>query len=326
MKTIIFFNNKGGVGKTTLAYHVGYMLAELRKNVLMLDLDPQMNLTSMMLTDERLSEIYEEEIPQLTIISSIRPVIKGIGDIKPAHLEHITERLFLIPGDLELSAFEDRLSDNWTKCLDGDELAFRTISVFHRIIKEAAGRTQADYCLIDVGPNFGAINRATLIAADDVIIPMVADLFSLMGLRNVGETLEKWRKEWVERLKKNPEPNLSLPNALMQPMGYIVIQHGVKENHPVKAYLKWANRIPLYFQEYVLNRYNFVNIDTTIENDSDCLAVLKHYRSLMPMAMETHKPIFFLKPADGAIGAHFQAVKEVYKDFKALCERIIAKT
>ena len=70
------------------------------------------------------------------------------------------------------------------------------------------------------------------------------------------------------------------------------------------------------------------NENTTLveaTNDAYCLALLKHYHSLMPMAMEVRKPIFLLKPADGAIGAHFNAVKQVYKDFTLLTQNIIDK-
>jgi chromosome partitioning protein len=280
----------------------------------------------MLLDDSRLLAIYDNPVYRPTIMDSIRPVIRGVGDFTPAHLEQVSADgalpLTLIPGDLDLSSFEDRLSDQWTKCLNRDELAFRTVSVFHRIIQQAAAQTQADYCLIDVGPNFGAINRATLIAGDQIIIPMAADLFSLHGLKNVGKALTTWRAEWAERLSKNPDPTLPLPEAVMSPSGYIVMQHAVRENRPVKAYTTWANRIPGVYYESVLEAS-----DSTIPalaDDPNCLAILKHYRSLIPLAMEARKPIFFLRPADGAIGAHFQAVKEVYSHFKALCERIIA--
>lgn len=322
MKTLIFFNNKGGVGKTTLVYHVGYMLAELGKRVVLFDLDPQMNLTSILLSDQRLLEIYGMEQERSTIMSSIRPVIRGIGDFLPATLEPIADNLHLIPGDLDLSGFEDMLSDSWTRCLDGDELSFRRISVFYRVLLEATQRVQADYCLIDIGPNFGAINRATLIAADNVMIPMAADLFSLQGLKNVGPTLNKWRIGWADRRARTPDSSLALPQAVMAPSGYIVMQHSIRDSRPVKAYKRWADQISGAYSEYVLNQPSLEPPD--LIQDSNCLAVLKHYRSLMPMAMEARKPIFLLKPADGAIGAHYQAVKEVYRHFEALCERIIA--
>lgn len=321
MKTIVFFNNKGGVGKTTLVYHFSYMLAELGYRSLAVDLDPQANLSSIFLSDKRLQEIYDNENLRPTIIESIKPLNRGISDIKPAHIENISDRIGLIAGDLELSLFEDKLSSGWGNCLNKDEAAFRIVSSFYRVIKEANNRFNADFNIIDIGPNFGAINRATLIAADYVVVPMAADLFSLQGLKNLGNRLENWHAEWGDRASRNPEPSLLLPSATMKPLGYIVMQHGIKEKRPVKSYLKWANRIPQVFNEFVLN--NKTISEKRVENDDYCIALLKHYHSLVPMAMEARKPIFLLKPADGAIGAHFNAVKRAYNDFETLTNKIL---
>jgi len=321
MKTIVFFNNKGGVGKTTLVYHFSYMLAELGYKCLAIDLDPQANLTSMFLQDETLSEIYENETSRPTILEAIKPLDRGIGDIKPATIHHVNRNIGLLAGDLELSMFEDKLSENWGKCNDGDEAAFRIISSFYRIIDEAGKRMEADYCVIDIAPNFGAINRATLIAADYVVVPMAADLFSLQGLKNLGSRLENWRKEWNKRKNENPDKTLLLPNSKIKPLGYVIMQHSIKESRPVKSYLKWANRIPRVFCESVLKQD--LENDITVEKDINCLALLKHYHSLIPMAMETRKPIFLLKPAEGAIGAHLGAVRSAYSDFKLLTEKIL---
>jgi chromosome partitioning protein len=210
MKTIAFFNNKGGVGKTTLVYHFSYMLAELGYRCLAVDLDPQANLTSMFLKDERLTEVYENENERPTILDAVKPLDRGIGDIKNATIHSISDKIGLLAGDLELSMFEDKLSENWGKCNDGDEAAFRIISSFYRVIDEAGRRMNADYCVIDIGPNFGAINRATLIAADFVVVPMAADLFSLQGLKNLGSRLDKWRREWDKRKNENPDPELKI--------------------------------------------------------------------------------------------------------------------
>ena len=322
MKTIAFFNNKGGVGKTTLVYHFTYMLAELGYRCLTVDLDPQANLTSMFLSDERLADIYDNDSSRPTILEAIKPLDKGLGDIKPVTIHQITDKISLIAGDLELSMFEDKLSDNWGKCNDGDEFAFRIISSFYRIIKEAGQRTESEYCIIDIGPNFGAINRATLIAADYVVVPMAADLFSLQGLKNLGTRLEKWRNEWTKRKSENPEPTLELPNSNIKPLGYVVMQHGIKESRPVKSYLKWANRIPQVFRQFVLKEDSDEVIN--IQQDEYCVALLKHYHSLIPMAMEARKPIFLLKPSEGAIGAHLGAVRNAYTDFRLLTEKIIS--
>jgi cellulose biosynthesis protein BcsQ len=321
MKTIIFFNNKGGVGKTTLVYHFTYMLAELGHKCLAVDLDPQANLTSMFLSDDELERIYSQDLARETLISGIKPIDRGIGDIATVKIHNISNNIGLLAGDLDLSLFEDKLSANWSKCVDGDEAAFRIVSSFYRIIQNEATNFGAEYCIIDVGPNFGALNRATLIAADFVIVPMAADLFSLQGLKNLGKRLGIWKTEWADRVSRNRATDLELPSGEILPLGYVVMQHGIKESRPVQSYLRWANRIPAVFNEYVLGK--LTTDIAKVEDDDNCLSLLKHYHSLIPMAMEVRKPIFLLKPADGAIGAHYQAVLRAYSDFKLLTEHIL---
>jgi chromosome partitioning protein len=323
MKKIIFFNNKGGVGKTTLVYHFTYMLAELGHKCLAVDLDPQANLSSMFLLDEELERIYGQDTDRETLISGIKPLDRGIGDIAEVKVHEINTNIGLLAGDQDLSLFEDKLNDSWRKCLDSDEASFRIVSSFSRIIENEAEKFSAEYCIIDVGPNFGALNRAVLNAADYIIVSVAPDLFSLQGLKNLGKRLNIWKEEWRDRVSRNRATDISLPNGSIKPLGYVVMQHGIKESRPVHSYLRWANRIPAIFNEYVLGNSN--SVDKKVENDHNCLALLKHYHSLIPMAMEVRKPIFLLKPADGAIGAHYQAVLSAYSDFKLLTEKILER-
>lgn len=103
----------------------------------------------------------------------------ALGDIAAPHIERLGDNLGLVPGDLGLSTFEDRLSDAWPRAMDRDEAAFRTLTAFHRIAQQAAARQQAQVVIIDVGPNLGAINRAALLAAQHVVTPLAPDLFSV---------------------------------------------------------------------------------------------------------------------------------------------------
>lgn len=321
MKTIAFFNNKGGVGKTSLVYHLAWMCADHGIETLAVDLDPQANLTAMFLDEERLEALWPDDDHPDTVLGSIRPILRGTGDIATPHVERVTEKLGLIPGDLGLSRFEDKLSDAWPRCHNRDESAFRTMTAFHRLIQAGAAQS-AELVLIDVGPNLGAINRAALIASDQVCIPLAPDLFSLQGLRNLGPTLREWGAIWGDLVSKAP-PGLSLPKGSMQPIGYIVMQHGLRDSRPVQAYKRWMDRIPTVYREAVLDDPG--QTSPPVDRDPHCLSLLKHYRSLMPMAMESRKPIFFLKSADGAIGAHIEAVKSCYSDFQGLASRIVAK-
>ncbi|MDR1463179.1 MAG: AAA family ATPase [Azoarcus sp.] len=319
MKTLAFFNNKCGVGKTSLVYHLAWMFMERGLNVLAVDLDPQANLTAMFLDEERLERLWPDSDHPETVYGAIQPIQDGTGDIGQAHLERIAEGLHLIPGDLELSRFEDKLSDAWPRCHDGDGAAFRAISAFYRLARKGGDQCMADIILIDVGPNLGAINRAALIASDYVAVPLGADLFSLQGLRNLGPTLRAWRKGWEARLPSKPS-GLDMPGGLMEPIGYIVSQHGVLESRPVKSYQRWLNRIPLTYRESVLGKKTAQTPKP--EKDNYALALLKHYRSLISMAMDAHKPIFALKSADGAIGSHIEAVHACHEDFLNLAKKI----
>jgi cellulose biosynthesis protein BcsQ len=318
VRVIAFFNNKGGMGKTSLVYHIAWMLSELDFRVVATDLDPQGNLSAAFLKDERLEELWPEKENQqsATIFGAVRPLKRGVGDVQEPILERINDRLVLIPGDMSLSEYEDDLSQTWRLCLDQDERAFRVMSAFWRVMQKGAERHNADVVLVDLGPNLGAINRAALIASDAVVIPLGPDLFSLQGLRNLGPTLRRWRKEWSERLTKNPVRDLDLPRGSMTPIGYIVMQHSVRQDRPVRSYDKWIARIPGVYRTYVLDEPG--DNAPLVAHDKHCFALLKHYRSLMPMAQESRKPMFALKPADGALGAHTSAVQGAYSDFERL--------
>lgn len=321
MKTVAFFNNKGGVGKTSLVYHLAWMYAELGLRVVAADLDPQANLTSMFVKEDRLEELWPDGIHEHTIYGAVQPLLEGTGDVKLPHVEAISGDIGLLVGDLALSASEDELNSQWPECMDRKPRAFRVMSAFWRVLEAAARERDANLVLVDVGPNLGAINRAALISAEHVVIPLAPDLYSLQGLKNLGPTLRRWRQEWLERQGRNPVQELSIPSGTMQPAGYVVMQHAVRLDRPVIAYERWMTRIPTVYREAVLDE-QITQVPMSVERDPHRLAALKHYRSLMPLAQEARKPMFFLKPADGALGGHAKAVQDCYQDFRDLARTV----
>lgn len=324
MKTIAFFNNKGGVGKTSLIYHIAWMLSELGISTIAADLDPQANLTSVFLLPEYIEKLWDKESVN-TVHGAMRPLIEGVGDLQIPRPVRITPQLHLVAGDLALSEIEDELSAQWPRCLQREARAFRVISGFDRIIRGVGKRQNAEIGLIDVGPNLGAINRSALVAADFVIIPLSADLFAIRGLQNVGPKLRTWRDDWRERVAKAPEGlGFALPNGQMKPIGYVVSRFSVLAGGPVKAYQRWLDRAPETYRTSVEGKELPSGVD--IDSDDRRLARMKDYRSLMPMAQESRKPMFLLKPADGAIGGHQAAVKDCYQDFRKLTEIILQKS
>ncbi|HEY4942259.1 MAG TPA: AAA family ATPase [Rhizomicrobium sp.] len=320
MKTIAFFNNKGGVGKTSLLYHLGFMFAEMGKRIVFADFDPQANLSSMCLRDERLETLWEMN-PRQTVYGAIDRLKRGVADVAEITAEPVSSRVVLITGDLQLSEFEDDLSQQWPKCLDRDERAFRVTTALQRVVTNAATKHGSDIALIDVGPNFGAINRAALLSADIVIVPVTPDLFSMQGLENVGPKLRDWSEGWRERRERAPSLDFRLPRGEMRAIGYVVSRHSVLSGGAVKAFQRWIDRMPAVYRSSFSEPAPSPNLDVT--NDPFCLAQLKDYRSLMPMAQEAKKPMFSLRPADGAIGGHQGAVRQAYEDFRSLATKIL---
>lgn len=226
MTTVIaLFNNKAGVGNTTLTYHLASMVARLGWRVLAVDLDPQANLTSAFFDEDTLEPFWEPD-SQNTVLSAVSPLIHQRGDIELPQPQEAAERLWVVPGDLGLSGFEDRLSDAWPRSLLGDEGAIRVTTAFHRIIRGCAAEVRADVVFVDVGPNLGAINRAALLASDNLVVPLVADLFSLQGLRNLGPTLREWRRAWQDLGLPSFPASIDAPGGAMQPIGYVVPTRG----------------------------------------------------------------------------------------------------
>ena len=327
---LTFFNNKGGVGKTSLVYHLAWMLSDMGHQVLACDLDPQANLTAAFLDEERLERLWENDNDQLgrTILQCIRPLTK-VGDIKEPSLVKIANSLSLIPGDLALAGFEDTLSAEWPNALGSNPTElfrpFRILTAFSTVMQSGAAKIDASVILADVGPNLGAINRSALIATDYIIVPLGADLFSLQGLRNLGPTLNRWRQDWQRRSENWESPDFPLPAGRMQPVGYVVQQHSVRLNRPVQAYDKWVNRMPREYARNLLNDQEGPYPATPAQDEQHALATVKHYRSLVPMAQEARKPIFHLTAADGAIGSHAAAANDARRDFKEVAKKIVQK-
>ena len=324
---LTFFNNKGGVGKTSLVYHLAWMLSDMGHRVLTCDLDPQANLTAAFLSEDRLEVLWGEggASTGATIFDCVQPLMQ-VGDQLAPTLEYVTPTLGLIPGNLALSRFEDTLSGEWPKALGSEPLyrPFRILSAFWTAMQAGAHEMAASLILADVGPNLGAINRSALIASDYVVVPLGADLFSLQGLRNLGPTLVNWRKEWRTRRDHWLAPKFDLPQGAMKTVGYVVQQHSVRLDRPVKAYDKWINRIPTDYAKHLLSIEGPYPASPSL--DSNRLATLKHFRSLVPLAQEARKPIFHLSSADGAIGSHAKSVVDAAKDFRELAIGILAAT
>jgi cellulose biosynthesis protein BcsQ len=320
VRSLALFNNKGGVGKTTLNFNIGHMMARNGLRAVLLDYDPQCNLSAIALTEEELFATWEEPAEAgTTVARCIDKVRRGKGDITQPELVEVADDLWLLPGDLALSRFEQTLAENWGQIHQNDnEKALHVTQALERLAESAAATVDADVVIVDMGPNLGALNRAALLAADIVILPVAPDLFSLQGLKNVGPTMLDWRGDW-DRMAGRSKPELAAHR--FEPKGYIVQQHLARVDRPVKGYERWASQIPSIFHQYVLGIPE-PSGPLTIDDDPFCIALLKHFASLVPFAQQARKPIFDLKIADGIGGGQIQSVARARAEFEELARKL----
>jgi cellulose biosynthesis protein BcsQ len=320
VKSLVLFNNKGGVGKTTLTFNIAHMMARQGLPTLLLDYDPQCNASAISLSEEVLFETWETESKSnATVARCIDLVRRGKGDVGEPILGQVEENLWILPGDLALSRFEQVLAESWGQIHQADnERAIHVTTALQRLGDLAAKTVNAEFALVDIGPNLGALNRAALLAADVVLVPVAPDLFSLQGLKNVGPALREWRKDWDRAIERRGE---AVSARRFEPRGYIMQQHLVRIDRPVRGYKKWAGQIPEVFHSHVLETPEQQR-PKEVEKDPFCVAMLKHYASLVPIAQLARKPIFDLKQADGIGGGQIQAVTRARAEFEALVQKL----
>jgi cellulose biosynthesis protein BcsQ len=224
---IAIFNHKGGVGKTTLTINIAYALYQQGQRVLLVDSDPQCNLTSYLIDDEVVDELLDgsDQPSGETLWSALKPVVEATGG--PRAVPRIeTSGLGLLPGDIKLSEFESILDGFWVDCLSRMVRGFRGSAALSELVNALAEKHSADFVFYDAGPNIGPLNRVILLDCDYFIIPGACDLFSVRALRTLGRTLCEWIERWAAIAKTAPDNSYLLPGK-PQFLGYIPQQFRV---------------------------------------------------------------------------------------------------
>lgn len=311
------FNNKGGVGKTTYMYHIGHILAENGKKTLLVDCDSQCNLTAYCLSDEEVSNSWSDK--GNSIYQVIDPIYQGIGDFREREPLVLQENLYLTPGDLRLSTFEDRLGDTWNSAKGGSVPDLRSQVAIYRYLQWCTEKLGIDVVMIDLGPNLGSLNRSILGGTDYFITPLAADLFSIQGTRNLGNKLVHWAEEWTQIKTAYKGNEFSLPSGKPKYLGYVIQQHNVRNNVTgmTRGWKIFADRI-----DHAV-KTNLVGPLTPLEQvdikDDYNLGKIPNLHSLIPYSLEARKPVFKCTSADGLNGEHITKARES----RALFDQII---
>ena len=323
LRTVAFYNHKGGVGKTTLLFNLGLALHQQGCRVLFVDGDAQANLTSISLKDNILERAYEEN---RTIYHGLAPLVEGSGDVASVDPIKIRDSAWVLPGHISLSVFEEIAPEGWTGALAGNPRGFRVSTAVQRLIDAVGNSVNADYVFLDLGPNVGAFNRAALLAVDGFVIPMAPDLFSLMALPSVGQSVSRWVEEWEiaqgSAKRRDLKLGFTLPPGKPSPLGYISQQFAVYRRRPAEAYRKWISQIPNQYELEI--RKQLSDISVRVPSGDGQIGEVRNLSSLIPMAQRNRSAVFELTGTE-ARGAQFTRAMDTLQLFEKLVNEVLRR-
>lgn len=322
MKTISIFNNKGGVGKTTLTFHLAHALSEIGKRVLVIDLDPQCNLTILSMDSEVLHGIWEAEDSYIddfeksknaspaahfeklinetrSVHFLLKPTEDGVSDLTTISTPYkLNNNLHLIPGRLTLHRYEEKIANRWSDALQGDPLAIRTLTKIRSLAIQYADKFNYDIVIFDTSPSLGTLNKLIISTTDGFVIPCMPDMFSLYGIRNIGDSLKKWKSQFdVLYSVLSPEKRTLFPNDFVHLFGYTIYnakKYSGKNNtwDLAVAHYNYAEKIPNTIEEYIdKNIWDKLSEDT-LKLPIGGTAVMHTHNTLPNMAQKYHVPMW----------------------------------
>ncbi|WP_336758936.1 ParA family protein [Paenibacillus sp. USHLN196] len=334
MKIITFFNNKGGVGKTTLAVNIAsYFSSHYGKKVLFLDADPQANSTQMVVPEEKWSEFYGEDAVNPTLMDFLSPISEGDSYVDfsydPFPQSQSRFHFDLIPGHQRLSIVEDILSDSWNKCSSGDLGGFRKTNW---LLSFKEHFKNYDLMFVDVGPSLGALNRSILLNSDYMVTPMGSDIFSLIGVSNISVWIKSWMQIYtnaIDLLKQktygdsalNKHPlNFNLENTTRL-VGFSIQQYVTRNfstgRRAVASYDKIIREIP----NTVLDQLGFLIYNDLSVEDLN-LGDVPYLYSLVPLAQSNNAPMYDLSYSDGLVGGQIASAEKFKSMISIICEKL----
>lgn len=321
-KAITLFNHKGGVGKTTLTVNLAFSLAALGKKVLLVDSDPQCNLTSYLVEPEVVDKLLDESESASgnTIWSALRPIVTTGGSSSRVEPYERADGIFLVPGDIRLSEFEIALQQSWVDCLQRKIRGFTETSALASVATQCARETGADFILYDIGPNIGPLNRAILLGSDYFVVPAACDHFSTRALKTLGHTVANWIRDWdiVCRLAPSGVPLLK---GRPQYLGYVLQRFRMYGGDLTSSAQTFARDLDKRSHSDIVSALREIDPALAVGSTRDFnLGQIKDFSTIATLAQTQGRAIF-----DVEGGAQYLR-NEAQEAFSKLAEKILART
>jgi cellulose biosynthesis protein BcsQ len=296
MKIISFFNHKGGVSKTTSVYHLGWMLTNKGKRVLLVDTDSQCNLTLTVIGQDNYEEFVTNH-PHNNIKSGLSVAFESrIDIIKPVECVRVknNEKLFLLPSSFDITEYEVQLGVSFQLTQSFSSMK-NLPGVFYNLIKKTAKEINADIVLIDLDSNLSAINQALIVSSDFFILPTVADYFSEMSIRSIARVLPNWEK-WAKQARILFEDAIySLPINTPKFLGYTLNEVTLFNGNSSYASQKVIEKMQETINDILVP--SFLKSGMQLPKDAYknyCLALVPNFQTLQLAYQENGLPAFEL--------------------------------
>lgn len=321
-RRLAIFNHKGGVGKTTLTMNLASAVAALGKRVLLVDSDPQCNLTAQLVEESVVNSLLDSsDAPSgQTLWSALKPIVEASGDYRVIKPIELPGNRFLLPGDIRLAEFEHELTGLWGECFQRRIRGYRGTTALSALVDEVSRTYEIDYVFFDSGPNIGALNRVIMLDCDYFAIPAACDLFSLRAIKTLGHTLAGWIEQWNTIGDLAPDDVYLLPGR-PRLIGYIPQRFRVWAGEPSAEYRRFIPQIERAIQSDVIAVLKRIDADLVTAAASPLrLGEIKDFSGLAVASQREGVPI-----ADVHSGTRQQR-DEAEAAFDALARRIVAQT
>ena len=327
-KKLVFFNNKGGVGKTTLAFNTAVKFANLGYKTTLVDLDPQCNLTRLALGEE----YYDNTIfssTSKTIYDVLKGVVRGGADIdvdfKLEQAKGASKNLFLLRGDMRLSEYENILATGYNSAAAGEPIGYFQTSAIDRMLRQIGMAQEVDIFVIDTSPTLGLLNRIILLGCDYFVVPLMPDALSLQGIENLGNMLTKWKNNWRDTgkaLSGDTEMKYVLSGEGLF-IGYILNSYNAYGHKPIRDHQKWIDQIPKKIEEYLSKKH--CRNGLVAKSCKDSLQDIQDYGRLPAITHENGIALFNINPsqAEATQPGTKENITKADQEFNALAEKIL---
>lgn len=341
-KTIALFNHKGGVSKTTTTFALGWMLAEKGYRVVMIDADPQCNLSGLVL-GESLDDFYINN-PTQNIHAGLAPAFES----QPRQIEAVDcvqvvtrSGLYLLPGHVNLSEYEVTLGI--AQELSGTIQTLRNLpGAFHYFISKVAVANNADFVLVDMNPSLGAINQNFLMSSDCFLVPTSPDYFSLMAIDSLAAILPRWA-EWARRAHASETLRSAaypFPEFRLKFLGTVIQKYRPRLGGATVGFQRWIDDINLRVTEKLfpqLRSYGLTFEEQTYITagcaaaQNYCLAQIPDFNTLVATSQSHRTPVFALTDEMfghvGSVLEQDQLKRTAFHDmFSDFADRVITLT